>query len=291
MMRQRLNTNTAGGSPFRNSLDLPEGCPEIPDEVPLEDLVAIVTVHHQEAYTANRNDNYRKLRVSKTNHATNRQEAVGCHIFLHRIPGQPTYSFGRPTPKDDLAKSTQIGTPSAPELDVFLPSTSIAKKQFMLIPDHASGCWRLDASSETITTVNRVPLQKFTTRTKKNKTNLPQTLYLDQSCVNHVQVPGMEIAISLLMTVAKALEQEPSYEPPPLSDPLQDVAGRAEEWAQSPFTLSKRAEQVSGKSYRALQRFTGETKTVKMYSGVQGTRERDSELLMFCKEQVRAKRY
>ncbi|KAF2678932.1 hypothetical protein K458DRAFT_315553 [Lentithecium fluviatile CBS 122367] len=261
-----------------NTLDLPNGCPEIPEQVSLDELIAIVTLHHPDAFVANRDTVYRKVQIKDQSAFASAEEVIGCHVYLHRVVGQATYSFGR-------AKKAPAATHTA-ELDVYLPNTSIAKKQFTIVPARETGTWRLEAASETITRADGVPLQKYTSRIKKKKVHDPHGLYLDESKVNRIVVLGMQIDIWFIRGASHVLNLERYFDAGPLHNKLQEVEERDDSWARSRWILGSHAEQCSTRSYRVLQRFNGRTDTAKLFSSPDGQQERDREILMLCKTKV-----
>ncbi|KAF2868471.1 hypothetical protein BDV95DRAFT_500879, partial [Massariosphaeria phaeospora] len=238
---------------------LPEGCPPIPNVVEVDNLVAIVAIHDADAASANQNSNFPRTALP-----------LACHIFLSQIEGRPPFIFGRLS-----------GTDHAPHsIDVFLPGSRIAKKQFSLIPDDDTNCWRVQSHSETLMQVNGVPLQDWTSRTKKKQDKFPTTLFLDQSRTNRVLVCDLDISIWLPKPAREVTR--PDLAVAVSNAHLQQVNTRREDWAQVRYILRTDAEQVSTRSYRVLERFTGSQATAKLFD--EGERIRDKEFLAFAKE-------
>ena len=76
-------------------------------------------------------------------------------IFLPKLTNdRSSFSFGR------VRRNASV--------DILLPETKVAMKQITLIPDLAKDFWRIQSNSETIATVDDVPIQKLTARTRKN---------------------------------------------------------------------------------------------------------------------------
>jgi hypothetical protein len=274
-------------TPTKHHIDLPDGCPEIPDWVSTKDLVAIVTLHHRDAFCANYDSRYYMVPIIDETAAPDEPDELGCTIYLERKVGQPTYSFGRfmETPR----------TTRADAVDVFLPMTAAAKNQFTLAPAHetdfeahrteeAISAWRVESGSETVTSVNGVPIQKHTFRTKKKKVSNPHGLYLDDSRVNRIDVLGMKMEIWIVRKAGFVLDVEPGFDTGPLTQALQFVnSERHGSWARDRYILSRLAEPISNRSYRVLQRFTGRTETAKLFPEPYGLQERNREFLMFYK--------
>tara|TARA_R110002003_G_scaffold95_6_gene7265 strand:+ start:3843 stop:7688 length:3846 start_codon:yes stop_codon:yes gene_type:complete len=167
--------------------------------------------------------------------------------------------------------------------DVYLPGPGIGLRHLTLLPVWDSDCWRLQSSSETLATVNGVPIQNYTLRTKKNKTKYPQAIHLTQSQVNHVEINGLHFDIWVMNNV-QSLYASHEFMPAPLQGVIQDVANRSEDWARDRYLMK---EQLSTKSHRVLERFTGETQTAKLFREEDGgQQQRDQEFLMFGKKEV-----
>jgi hypothetical protein len=262
----------------RHKLDLPHKCPMIPEQVSVDNLVAIVTLHHPKALLANQDTMYHKARIMNRCLSSGVEKEIGCHIYLHHTAGQPTFAFGRPN---------QASSPTHTfALDVNLPTIGAGKEQFTLVPARDAKCWRVESVSDTTTTVNGVPLQKYKTATKKEKSDKPHALYLDESRFNHVHVRGMKIDIWIITEAALFLELEPHFEAEALPQNVQNVEGNAESWAQNRWILSLRAEKCSTESYRVLQRFTGRMDTAKVFLHYGARDRRDREMIMSFKEKV-----
>ena len=268
-----------------NDLDLPDDCPEIPEFVPTDDLIAIVSLHHPRAFWANCDSPCLSVPIIHEKASPEQSDETGCTLFLQQKVGQPTYAFGK--------RMGQLGARQTDGVDVFLPMTAAAKKQFTLVPAHetdfeehrtdeAVRSWRVESASETITTVNGVPIQKYTFRTKKKKVNNPHGLYLDDSRKNQLDVLGMKIDIWFVKKAGFVLDSEPTFAVGPLSQALQYVNPIDHgNWARDRYILGRLAEPISNRSYRVLQRFTGRIETAKLFRGPDGLQDRNREFLMF----------
>ncbi|KAH7340025.1 hypothetical protein BKA66DRAFT_434926 [Pyrenochaeta sp. MPI-SDFR-AT-0127] len=247
--------------------------PSIPSEVAADDVIAIVSIYHPQASNANRNTPFSKAQLNSYN------IDEGCHIFLHRIDGQPCFSIGRGDTK------TQ-GSSSMETRDVYLPGTTSGMKQFLLVPVWDSNIWRLQSTTETLATVNGVPIQAYTNRTKQNKVPLPHAVHLKQASVNRVIVNQLQIDIWILKSVHQVYPTS-VFTPEPLMDRLQDFTSRSENWAHDRYLLG--SQQVSAHSYRVVEQFTGAVQTAKLFRDEQDGRQlRDSEFLRFSKKEVDA---
>jgi hypothetical protein len=267
--------------PATNATAPPVGHPALPPGVSPNQLIAIVTVHDAEALNANRTVQHNKLNVTADGARASRQEVTGVHIFLRRIGGQHCFSFGRQ--RSDKVKAN----PDRDRQDVYIPGGSaVGIRQFSLVPDYESNSWRLQSTSEAIATVNGAPIQAYTSTTKKQPNPLPHAIYLKQSEVNVVTVNGIRVDIWLMKSVHQMYGQA-EFTPSMLQALAQDVSRRPEQWARDRWNLTE--EQVSGKTFRAIQRFTGELQTAKVYQNERRQRQlRDQEFLMFSKQEVDA---
>ena len=256
----------------------PEGCPEISTSRRPNDIVAIVTVHHPEAGAVNRSTTYQRMRLVGNNHSKNDPNILGCHILLEQgKENKSSFEFGR----------SGLTGEGALTLDVYLPHTQIAKKQLTLIADLAANCWRIRSNTETIATVNGVPLQNHTIRTKSKTGKFPHTVYLDQSAANDVQIKDLKVTIWLLKLPSQITVSD-NGGIPTVYNVAQNVDNRREEWAQSRYILERDPVQVSEKSFRVRERFTGKHVTAKLFQGPKrGRASRDEEFLMMNKEKVR----
>lgn len=259
----------------RARLNIPPDFPKIPEQVPIDNLVAIVYIHHPDAFVVNRDIEF-KARVLDEDPTGQNENVLGCCLYLQHVVGRPFYNFGR-------SKARHMPEAAA-QVDVHLPNSRIAVKQFTLAPSREVNCWRVEVASETTMQVNDVPIQKYTNRTMKQHVNMPQALYLDISRVNHVHVHGLQIDIWLIKTVKDILASEPDYHEARLREDLQNIDGRREVWAQRVYIRARDADQVSKistNSYRMIQRFTGDTVTAKFFYGPHGRLERDREMSIF----------
>jgi hypothetical protein len=253
------------------------GYPQIPDNVPTDDVVAIVTVYHAEALHANRHSGHATTQVE-----AGQTQPEGVNIFLRRLGGLPYYTMGRYTKADADDKTAQ-----PTRLDVYLPGKAIGIRQCLLEPDWERNYWRLKSISDYIAMVNGAPIQKYTKRTKQTKEPLPTAIFLKQSDMNTVTIDGLEIEIWLLKSVREVYEAE-EYVPEPLQSELQDVTDRPEEWAREQYNISERV-LGTGMTVRVVQRFTGEKATAKVFRTVDRPEQRrDEEFLLFSKQAVDA---
>ncbi|KNG48333.1 hypothetical protein DDE82_007871 [Stemphylium lycopersici] len=252
-----------------------EGHPPIPAGVPVSDIVAIITVRDPQALHVNRHTTHSKEEL-RTPVEGGDWSLDGCHIFLPLIQDQAVYSIGR---------SNSRGANGSTR-DVYLPGTSAGIHQFDLIPVWDNDCWRLQSASETVAEVNGVPLQKSTHRTQKLEIQLPHAIYLRRDRVNRIIVDGLQADIWLLKSV-RELYPSQTFELPELQARLQNVSSRDEIWAQDRHILID--EQVSTQSHRAVERFTGNIETVKLFrDDVNGQRDRNAEISKFAKAEVDA---
>ncbi|KAJ4302956.1 hypothetical protein N0V90_001847 [Kalmusia sp. IMI 367209] len=129
----------------RSILNLPDGCPDIPPQVPRDNIVAVVQVYKAGAAAANRDTPYRKEWVFGTTPADRRNVIIGCCIYLHSVDEHPIYTFGRSKPRANF--------------DVCLPGTFIKKRLFKLLPVRENGCWRIEAASENDAQTNVVQIR------------------------------------------------------------------------------------------------------------------------------------
>ncbi|CAO2649517.1 Nn.00g069020.m01.CDS01 [Neocucurbitaria sp. VM-36] len=250
-----------------------QGHPPIPPEVPVEAVIAIVSIYDAQAANVNRDTPFRKTALNS------QRPDEGCHIFLHQIEGQPCYIFGR------IGQvGNKVAAPDTEPRDVLLPGTRVGMKQFVLVPVWESNIWRLLSRTETVATVNNVPIQAFTNRTKKNKGPLPHAVHLKTSTVNRISIKGLLLDIWVLKSVREVYPTS-VFDPEPLQYHLQDVTRRPEQWARDRYILS--SEHVSANSFRVVERFTSEVGTAKLFRDEHhGLRLRDEEFLKFGKEDV-----
>jgi serine/threonine protein kinase len=251
----------------------PQGHPPIPDETAVDSVVAIITIHHPQALHVNHQITHPKTEL-KTPSAQGTSALSGCHIYLKLIKDQPVYSIGRTQPK---------GANHSVH-DIYLPGTSVGTHQFNLHPVWDSNCWRLQSCSETIATVNGVPIQQGTNRTRKLQTQLPHAIHLRQDIANHAVVNGLQIDFWLLKSVRDVYPTK-TYQAPELHAKLQDVSRRSEAWTQDRYIMSN--SQVSARSHKVQERFTGVIETAKLFSNkADGREQRNAEALRFTKTEV-----
>ncbi|KAF2659035.1 hypothetical protein K491DRAFT_226202 [Lophiostoma macrostomum CBS 122681] len=253
---------------------LPLGCPDVVPPETLKDTVAIVTIHHPGTAVLKINPSTRFLKI-KTNATGGATDIAGWHIVLPRFPEQSYYRFGR-----------YMENNKTPKPDVYLPGFT-AKMQFTLIPDPSIDCWRYQSNTETFATVNDIPIQNYTFRTKTYVTQYPHAVYLNQSQPNHVDIHGLQLTIWLLKSAREVHGTGPNKMLVPLVLAVQDVSKRSEAWAKARYFIAPNVEKVSRKSFRLVERFTGTRATAKMF----GTEEhaasrRDAEFLRMNKVTV-----
>ncbi|KAL1608163.1 hypothetical protein SLS60_003102 [Paraconiothyrium brasiliense] len=300
------------------TLKLPAGCPKIPDSVPRDDLVAVVVVKHNDAYGVNHTSAYECRELSKMNPVTGRNQSCEAQIYLHRLVDRSNYSFGKghlpkrePQIESDLVSESVLNAVSGsapgpesegevdqarqtPTYDVYLPIRSAVKQLFEMIPDREAGCWRIEAKSLAVVTVDGVEIQKpqpRSTATKKRKTNplgpLPHTLYLDASVVNVITFGNISIDLYLIQSPVEVSRSDHDFRTNNLQEELHDINSGVEDWAKDVYIWDHHhKKQVSSNSWRVTQRFTGKLATAKIYHHVNGIDDRDREMLMFSKQNV-----
>ncbi|RMZ73207.1 ankyrin repeat [Pyrenophora seminiperda CCB06] len=237
------------------------------------DVVAIVTIHHSQALDVNQRTPFPKHTLLRTE-AGREPSLDGCHIFLQSLGEDPAYSMGRHN--------------STVDRDVYFPGSEAGPYQYYLLPLWDSDCWRLQSFSESLATVNGVPIMNSTPRTKKLSTQYPHAVHLEQHRVNHTFIKTLQVDIWLLKTAREALSQT-HFSPilPELQSQLQDVDEHDEPWSRQRYII--RRGQVSTSSCRVTQRFTGELETAKLFRDDEWGREkRTEEFRMFAKEKVDA---
>jgi hypothetical protein len=249
----------------------PTGHPAISNDIPPDEVVVIVTIHHLEAGHVNRNSPYVKTHLDA--------DDPGVNIFLHQINGQICFSMGREVNNDTGKAAWRVPH------DISLPGSNVAIRQFVLFPDWDRGYWRLHSFSEKTSYVNGAPIQKYTGRTK-GRNNYPSAIFLEQSAVNRITAEGMQIDVWLMKSVSEAYRPK-DFTLPPLQAGLQNVAHRPEDWARDRYMQI--GEQISTKTIRIIDRFTGESHTAKLFrTGDDRQQTRDREFLMFSKQDVDA---
>lgn len=258
----------------------PAGHPAVPPGIARHHLVAIVTVHHADAPNANRNISHHRLSLTAEESRANRRALTGENVYLRRIGDQHCFSFGGQRSANVKANRDRD------QQDVYIPGTGAGIRQCSLVPDWQNNAWRLHSTSENVMTVNGVPIQNYTATTRKQQDPLPHAIYLKQSEVNVLEVNGIRIDVWLMKSVHQVYEQE-DFKPPNLQALVQDVAGRPEPWARERWNLTE--ERVSRKTFRVIQRFTGDLQTAKVFEAKQRKRQlRDQEFLMFNRQEVDA---
>ncbi|KAF2111936.1 hypothetical protein BDV96DRAFT_649304 [Lophiotrema nucula] len=242
-------------SSTKDEQSIPIGCPRFKPKAAFDDAVGVVTVHRTLAWEVNQNTKFLKRNIQAPESSDDGSNAAGCHFLLPCKTKDPFYQFGRSSTKGRRESL----------LDVYIPDTRVAMKQFTLFPDHNVNYWRIEANSETITRVNGVPLQVVDTRTKTYKTRLPHLLYLDPMVPNQVMVGDLEITVWLLKTPRDALGPNPSLAMSPIHSQVQDIVNHPENWAQARWILGKHPIEISTASERVLERFTGTVYTAKLF--------------------------
>ncbi|KAJ4353747.1 uncharacterized protein N0V89_005477 [Didymosphaeria variabile] len=292
------------------SLNLPTGCPRIPDSVSRNDLVAVVVVKHDDAYDVNHNSAYERRELFEKNSITGRNQSCAAQIYLHRLASQPKYSFGKgylpeqePEPqlesdcksksKSETDLDSSLESESGEEVDqarpipiydVYLPIRSAVKQLFELMPDGPAGCWRIEATSMAVVTVAGVEIQKpqprTTTKKKKSKSlrSLPHALYLDASVMSVITFGNITINLWLIQSPVEVLRSDRDFKANNLQKESQN------DWAKDAYIWDLRKKQVSFNSWRVTQRFTETVATAKIYKHANGIGDRDREMLMFSKQ-------
>lgn len=244
----------------------PQNRPIIPSYIASEDVVFIVDFE-----TRNNDMHLFDSTIRRT--VLNRQgnEIVSVQAFLLRSNGKAEWVFGR-----------QLNGKKTVKPDVYLPDFNGAPEQFKLVPNWETNSWRIHALSETVCTVNGVPLQKPSTRTRRPGHALPHVLYLDQNGSSHVAVRHVQMDIWLMKTPREVITSE--HEQADRVDlSLQDVSTRNEEWAQSQYIRT--GTQVSNQTHAVRQIFTGKVMAAKTFND---RNRRDVEFVMFNKAQLDA---
>jgi hypothetical protein len=226
-------TDNASTVPYPHTVVMhmaPSGHPTSND-IPPDEVVAIVTVHHPQAEHVNRNTPCVTSPLAAG-------DGYGVNIFLHRINGQWCFSMGRETNNDTGTSAYRVPH------DVSLPGTNVGLRQCILFPDWDRNRWRLQSFSEIIGHVNGAPLQNYTKRTKLLLNPLPKAIYLEQSVVNHIVMNGLQVDVWFMKSVREAYKPE-EITLEPLEVHIQNVAHRSEQWARNRY--SPTGEQVSAR--------------------------------------------
>ncbi|KAI8940826.1 hypothetical protein NX059_002088 [Plenodomus lindquistii] len=234
---------------------IPAGHPVVPNEVSVDDLVAIVTVHDSEAIKANKRTEYHKVQVlSERSGRITRGSIEGCHVFLTNTAGQVSYSMGRSglSSKEDNSQKR----------DVYLTTKQVDMRHLSLVPIKASNAWRLQSTSHVVAVANGVPIQSASAHARGDPQQLPCAVYLRQDTVNRIEIKGLRVDVWLMKTVNEAYPMEF----PPFESVDNAFAHRTEAWAQRDQYLLR--EQVSNKSHRILHRLTGEVLTAKVFRDI-----------------------
>jgi hypothetical protein len=251
----------------------PTGHPTISNDIPPDEVVAIVTVHHPQTEHANRDTPYVTSPLAVG-------DGPGINIFLHRFNGQWCFSMGRETNNDTGTAAYRVPH------DISLPGTNIGLRQCILFPDWDRDRWRLQSLSEIIAHVNGAPVQNYTKRMKRRPSPLPKVIYLEQSVVNQIVINELQVDVWLMKSV-RQIYKSGDITLEPLEAEVQNVAHRPEQWARNRY--SPIGEQVSASSIRVIDRFTGETQTAKQFrTGQYRQQTRDREFSMFNKQEVDA---
>ena len=258
--------------------NVPVGRPEIPAGVSTEDVVAIVTVHSSRASLVNQASIYAQEDVFEAdNNSGNPPVLVGVNIFLHRHLDSTGYSMGR-----------AMADPKAVQmlLDVYLPDSRIAKRQFEVVPDWERDCWRLQSTTTTKTMVNGAPIQLPTQRKTDKGKQVPIMTFLKQSDVNIITIRDFQIDIWLMKSV-RQVHGPNDFVLHPILPVFQDVADRPEQWARDRFIAT--TEQVSAQTVGVIDRFNGKISAAKIFrSGNHPQQSREHEFLAFSKRDVDA---
>lgn len=244
----------------------PQNRPIIPSYITSENVVFIVNFE-----TRNNDIHFYDSNIRRT--VINRQgnDIVSVQAFLLRSNEKAEWLFGR---QSNGKKKVQP--------DVYLPDFNAAPEQFKLVPNWETNSWRIHALSETVCTVNGVPLQKPSARTRRSEHALPHVLYLNQNGSNHVAVREIQMDIWLMKTPREVITSE-REQADNVDLSLQDVSTRNEEWAGSQYIRT--GTQVSNQSHAVRQRFTGKVMVAKMFTD---RNRRDVEFGMFNKSQLDA---
>lgn len=238
----------------------------------LDNSAVLVVVYHSQASLVNRKSGFRRVNLVRAGPGENNaRELVGCRILLPRPTNAgSSFTFGR---------ARRNAT-----LDIYLPDTQMAIKQFTLIPDIEKDFWRIQSNSETVTIIDGVPIQKFTPRTRKSGSNFPEAVYLEQNVSHHITIKNLQLTIWLLKSPRDAVQAGCVPILPHLLDRVQVVDGRDEDWADAQYIQTAEPVQISASSIQIINRFTGVFKTAKLFSKERnGFTRRDVEFLTMAK--------
>ncbi|KAH4955624.1 hypothetical protein HBI82_055530 [Parastagonospora nodorum] len=258
--------------------NIPAAQPDIPAAVPSQDVVAIVTIHGRRASLVNRTSIYAQADVFRASvNPRSPPVLAGVNIFLHRHLDSSGYSMGR-----------AMADPKAFQmlLDVYLPDTHVAKRQFEVVPDWERDCWRLQSTTETVTMVNGAPIQLSTRRKKDQGKQVPAMTFLKQSGVNIITIHDFQIDVWLMKSV-RQVHGPKDFVPLPLDPSVQDVSDRPEQWARDRFIATTK--QVSAQTVGVIDRFSGMISAAKIFRSENHPQQfRDREFLAFSKQDVDA---
>ncbi|KAF2730350.1 hypothetical protein EJ04DRAFT_445349, partial [Polyplosphaeria fusca] len=242
---------------------VPAGCPRFGTNQSFDSAIAVVTIHHADAGKVNQGTGFELQQIDGV-----------CHILLQPVGDKSFFKFGRSRSKEQ--KSTN--------LDVHLPGPQVAIKQFVLASDCFANCWRVESKTESITTVNEVPIQAVTHRTKRSKTRNPHAVYLDQSEANEIDINTLHLTIWLIKSPREAVGEDfPAY---PLDGTVQTVGNRRDMWALTRYIPQYGVRPASRNSVRVVERFTGVIYTAKVFRGLGARERRDEEFRILGKKAI-----
>lgn len=252
----------------------PHERPAIPDDINEDEVLAIVTVHHARAQEANQD----------IPHATRPilpgWNVSGIHVFLRQLNGSPSFIIGRQISDERVLRGVRA------EHDIYLPDSTVGMRQCVLQPVPEQNLWRLHSTSNIVATVNGAPIRDYKPTSKRQPNPLPKALYLKQSGVNTVTVKTMHFNIWLLKSAQEACRPGNFY-PSMIPANVQDVTNRSEQWARNRYDMTE--EQVSTKTFRVINRYTGDKETAKVFRKGQHSQQlRNAELLLMSKADIDA---
>ncbi|KAF1972286.1 hypothetical protein BU23DRAFT_599768 [Bimuria novae-zelandiae CBS 107.79] len=256
--------------PIDSRLNLPVGCPVVPEDVNLDTFTGIIDVEVYEAIKENELSPFtrQELDLNETSGLSH-----GARVFLHRLANGIKYSFG---PR--LRKKEQY--------DVYVPLGTSTKKLFELSLDSRARLWRIDATADTIVSVNGERLQKPQTKKRKSKKSvyLPYMVYLDVSQPVTVQFAdhrGLKTVKLWLVQPDDLLGPNHQLRNTSNVKVAQSIPNHKGNRGVSLYIWDRRQAPVSDHSYRVTHRFTGEVVTAKVFQHDEGLEDRDREMLMF----------
>jgi hypothetical protein len=219
------------------------GCPGVPDSVARDSLVAVVEVTYRDAHGVNHNSFFTCRELFKRSTASGRNEPYGVRIYLHRVAGRPTYSFGKGylLEPGSNSGSAQVSEDDFEQMrsdtnyNVYLPIHSAVKQLFELVPDREADCWRLDVTSTAAVTVAGVDIRKPQIKGSPKKQSLPHAVYLDASDVTIITFGDIKVRLWLNQSPSEVLQWERDFKTTTLHQGLQEVQTRHEDWAQRKY--------------------------------------------------------